>query len=353
MDRIAQRVSSTESPRATEPGALVHAGLPCAAGAVVGHAAGKVILLGEHAVVYGVPALAGALPGGVTIERAPGTGLVRIPAWALELDLTAASSEALSVGRALRAILARLGMSSPRRDLDLIVHFGLPTGAGLGSSAALAVALGRAFSACHGVPVDETTIEAAAMDSETVIHGRPSGLDHTVAQRGGFGLFVRDAGLTPVRAARPIPIVIGHTGRDRDTKGRVARVAELVDERPSEIRPCIDRIGGLVQDAARAVEGGDLAALGAAMRENQQELRTLEVSCPEIEHMIELAEKAGALACKLTGGGGGGCVIALAPGREREVAASWAAAGLRSFVTEVGGGKDVGSGAPGSSEVRS
>jgi mevalonate kinase len=291
--------------------------------------------------VYGVPALAGALTGGVTIEDAPGAGMVRIPAWALELDLASAASDSITIGRALRAIAARLGITALRRDRDLIVHFGVPTGAGLGSSAALAVALGRAFVASTGVDADEAAIEAAAMDSETVIHGRPSGLDHTVSARGGFGLFVRGdssrgGGLTPVRAARPIPLVIGHTGRDRDTKARVARVAELVTERPADMRPCIERIGALVTEAAHAVERGDLTALGAAMRENQRELRTLEVSCPEIERMVTLAEDAGALACKLTGGGGGGCVIALAPGREQAVAATWAAAGLRSFITDVG-----------------
>jgi hydroxymethylglutaryl-CoA reductase len=213
---------------------------------------------------------------------------------------------------------------------------GLPPGSGLGSSAALAVAVARALARTTGVGADAATVEAAAMDSETVIHGRPSGLDHTVAQRGGFGLFVRGEGLRPVRAARPVPLVIGHTGKERDTKGRVARVAELVTERPSDIRPCIDRIGALSVHAARAVERGDFDELGAAMRANQRELRALEVSCPEIEQMIELAEGAGALACKLTGGGGGGCVIALAPGREHKVAAAWAGAGLRSFLTEVG-----------------
>jgi mevalonate kinase len=313
---------------------LVH---NAAHGASVGQACGKVILLGEHAVVYGVPALAGALPGGVTVEERRGTGRVCIPAWALELDLDDAVVGQLAIGRALRALVARLGAGGVRRDLDLVVHFGLPTGAGLGSSAALAVAVARAIAATNACAVDAATVEAAAMASETEIHGRPSGLDHTVAQRGGFGLFVRGQGLAPIRAARPVPIVIGHTGKERDTKGRVARVAELLAEQPDAIQPCIDRIGALAERGARAVEAGDLAALGEAMRQNQEALRALEVSCAEIEHMVGLAEGAGALACKLTGGGGGGCVIALAPGRERDVAAVWAEAGLRSFITEVGG----------------
>ena len=316
---------------------LMQAGPLCGEQSVAGRAAGKVILLGEHAVVYGVPALAGALSGGVTVEKTPGTGLVRIPSWAVELDLTAITSDTITVGRALRAIVEIVGITTPRRDLDLVVHFGLPTGSGLGSSAALAVAMARALCSTHGITASDALIEAAAMASETVIHGRPSGLDHTVSQRGGFGLFVREQGLTTVRAAKPIPLVIGHTGKERDTKGRVSRVAELLQARPSEVRPLIDRIGELALHGARAVERGQLTALAAAMKENQAILRQLEVSCREIEIMVELALSAGASACKLTGGGGGGCVIALAPGRERDVAAAWAAAGLRSFVTEVGG----------------
>ncbi len=318
---------------------LVHSGPLCVEAAVAGRAHGKVILLGEHAVVYGAPALAGALTGGVTVEQAAGTGRVRIPAWAVEIDLAAHGNDLtndMTIARALRAIVQHLGIRSLRRDVDLIVHFGLPTGSGLGSSAALAVAIARALGNVHGVTLSDEAVEGAAMASETVIHGRPSGLDHTVSQRGGFGLFVRERGLTPVHAPRAVPLVIGHTGKERDTKNRVARVAEMLGESPAKVRPLIDRIGELSLTGARAVERGDLATLAAAMEENQIMLRQLEVSCPEIEAMVDLARGAGALACKLTGGGGGGCVIALAPGRERNVAAAWAGAGLRSFVTEVG-----------------
>src|SRR5262249_51712225 len=101
---------------------LLHDGPDCAPSAVAGPACGKVILLGEHAVVYGVPALAGALPGGVTVEQTAGRGLVRIPAWALELDL-ASTVELPTIGRALHAIVERLGLANKlRRDVDLVVH---------------------------------------------------------------------------------------------------------------------------------------------------------------------------------------------------------------------------------------
>jgi mevalonate kinase len=308
---------------------------------------GKVILLGEHAVVYGVSALAGALSDGVTVDTAPGRGLLRVPAWNLEVEPARpspspggamkgdASASEPAVARAYRALRERLGagIDSP---VDFTVRFAVPTGAGLGSSAAMAVALARAVDSVHGLRASAADIAEAAMASEVVVHGKPSGLDNTVAQQGGFGIFTRARGLEPVRAAQPIKLVIGHTGRERDTKGRVARVAELVSERGDEVRARFAAIESLVQRGRAAVERGAHGELGEAMNENQRHLESLEVSCPEIERLCRIALDAGAVGAKLTGGGGGGCVIALAPGREEEIRAAWARAGFSSFVTSVG-----------------
>jgi mevalonate kinase len=111
---------------------------------------------------------------------------------------------------------------------DFVARFAIPTGAGLGSSAALSVALVRAIDQAVGLGLTEAHIDAAAFAAERVFHGSPSGLDHTVAQRGGFGLYRRGQGLSPLGDTPPLRLCIGHTGRARDTKGRVARVAELV-----------------------------------------------------------------------------------------------------------------------------
>lgn len=277
-------------------------------------AAGKVILLGEHSVVYGHPALAGALANGVTVEKSDGSGRLRIPQWNVVVD--DATDTALAT--AYRAIRERAG--NPPFDLTLTFH--LPTGAGLGSSAAMAVAVGRALG------LDGAALADAAMASETVIHGKPSGLDHTVSIAGGFGVFTRASGLRPLAAA-PLTLVIGHTGRARDTKGRVARVAQLVDERGDEVRARFAAIEKLVARGADAVARGSYGELGAAMSENQRHLEALEVSCPEIERMCAIARDAGAFGAKLTGGGGGGCVIAV--GNDAAVAAAWRRAGFETF----------------------
>lgn len=325
-------------------------------------ACGKVILLGEHAVVYGVPALCGALRGGAEVHLVPGRGALRVPAWgavtptAAELLVEPGAPERSSsspvhlsaagaasdqpLAQAFRAILqsalADRAEPAPKLAVDFEVRFSIPTGAGLGSSAALAVALVRALDVALGLGLSAESVDAAAFAAEKVFHGSPSGLDHTVAQRGGFGLFRRGQGLVPLTGTPALRLLIGHTGRARDTKGRVQRVAELYQSDREGTAARFARIAGLIDEAVAALRGGDLAALGRAMSQNQAELRHLDVSCPEIDTLCELALEAGALGAKLTGGGGGGCVLALCGEREADVAAAWQQRGFTCFPVTIG-----------------
>jgi hydroxymethylglutaryl-CoA reductase len=279
-----------------------------------------------------------------------------VPAWQA---VTATAAELLamplatapplsSLELAYRAILVSLATARPQQlaagavhfDDDFVVRFAIPTGAGLGSSAALAVAVVRAIDLSLGLALRPVEVDAAAFAAEQVFHGQPSGLDHTVAQQGGFGLFRRGHGLLGLSdlPALRLTLCVGHTGRARDTKGRVARVAELYASEPQQVGARFTQIGQLVAAAVQALRDGQLGSLGALMDRNQQELAALEVSCPEIEDMCGRARRAGALGAKLTGGGGGGCVIALAPGAEAAVRAAWEHAGYSSFLVQIGNG---------------
>ncbi len=307
---------------------------------------GKVILFGEHAVVYGRPALAGGIDAGVRLEDLrprPAGARLRVPDWGLEAD-------ADSPG-ALGAALARLAELLPGPGFDVSLRASLPLGAGLGGSAALSVALVRAAAVARGADWPAARVRELAHELERVFHGTPSGLDDMVATHGGLCLFRRDglatgtpAGAEPLspQAARlpwALPaLVVGQTGVPRATRDMVASVRRRWEAGRAATERQFERIEGCLRRGLEALRVRDLAALGAAMLENQACLGELGVSIPEIERMVSLALEAGALGAKLTGAGGGGGVIALAPGREAEVAAAWRAAGFAAFVTAVGGG---------------
>lgn len=286
---------------------------------------GKIILLGEHAVVHGEPALAAGLAAGVTAHASPGGGRLRVAPWGLD----ATAGDGTQAGDALARLLDHMGT----RALDFEATAAIPSRAGLGSSAALAVALARAAAA--RLAAAETRALRAADEAERVFHLDPSGVDVAAASSGRVGVFRRAEGWRPIAAPR-LRVCIGLTGRPRDTAALVAQVARHLEARPAE-RARLARLGDLARDGATALARGDAAALGPLLAAAQTELAALGVSSAEIDALIELAAKAGAAGAKLTGAGGGGAVIALAPGREDAVLAAWRAAGFQALDTEIGG----------------
>jgi mevalonate kinase len=277
-----------------------------------GQASGKVILLGEHAVVYGEPAIASALGKGCEVEITPARG--DVPHLLLDTRILRVDDADHAVCRAVRVALDAAGLD--RSKLDVAIRFDLPVGAGLGSSAALAVALVRAaFSS-----VDEATLVHVSHEIEKVFHGNPSGLDAKLAISGSLGVYTKADGLAPLVPKTPLKLVIADTGVPRSTQTQVENVGKRREKFGKPIERIIEAIGELVRQGAQAITSGDLARLGELMDVNQGLLSALSVSSPEIEALVGAARRAGALGAKLTGAGGGGCIIALAPGKEDEVA---------------------------------
>lgn len=280
----------------------------------MGRGRGKVILLGEHSVVYGKPALAAGLATGVSTsaEAAPAFILECQP-WDVRVEPT--SDEQL--GRAFAAVLAGYESPTPvhvRADVEL------PGGAGLGCSAALGVAVVDALDGFYGVERSAEQRADYSLAWERVFHGNPSGVDNTMAACGGIAVFTKGEPLERVRPRRPLPLVIAHSGESSSTKEVVDHVRRQHDKDPKRIGEVFDAIEALVRNAKLAVEAGDLKGLGQLMDMNQAMLSALMISTEKLETLCRNARKAGALGAKLTGAGGGGCMIALAPSIEEATA---------------------------------
>lgn len=290
---------------------------------------GKVILVGEHAVVHGHPALAAAIDRQVKVwfeGRPSGPISLAVPHWNLSVSVGDEHPLAEALG-----ILAR-EVGAEHLSVSLHALAELPPAAGLGSSAATMVAVTRALAAAAGRRLEAERLEEIASAGERCFHGNPSGIDVALAARGGMGLFRRGAGLQPVVPAAPLELAVGLSGEPRRTGDMVARVTAALTARPDESGRQLEELGEAAGDAAAALEAGDVDRVGRRMARAQEILAGLGLSTRGIDTMIDAALREGALAAKLTGAGGGGAVIALArPGKTDEVVSVWRALGRNAF----------------------
>jgi len=289
-------------------------------------AGGKVILLGEHAVVYGVPALAAGIARGASVEATPSS-----EAHLVLGERRIAPGDDSDLGRALAALLAELGAP----PLSLTLTLDLPAGCGLGASAAMGVALARAAAALSAEPRSESDVLSAAMAWERVFHGNPSGIDAAASASGGCIQFTRGAGIERVALARPLELVLAVAGPPASTRQMVESVARIKERRPEMFQKTLNGILSLVKNARLCLEAGDLPGLGQLMNLNQMLLSGLHVSTEAIERACQVARDAGALGAKLTGAGGGGCIVALADLDPEPVLGALRGAGFECFATQV------------------
>ena len=283
---------------------------------------GKIIVLGEHAVVYGHMALAGAMDTKVHCSATPSpeTSLL-VPAWGID----AKESDNDLLGQALRAL-----RSAAQVDPALLqVETTLPAAAGLGSSAALSLAIAMALRP-DASSKEHREIAAAG---EACFHSAPSGIDVALCQHGGIATYVKNGGLTEMDVP-PLSLVVGLSGLPRSTATQVAGVARRMKD-PLTVA-AIAKIGDIAIDGSEALRHGDLPALGTYMNQCHDALSDLGVSIDALDTMVAAAREAGALGAKLTGAGGGGAMIALAPGNEPHVQSALEALGYQAFTTRLG-----------------
>jgi len=306
-------------------------------------APGKIILFGEHAVVYGRPAIAAPVTqvrAEAIVEDGEWAG-IRLHAPDLGRDYWL--SEALEDDPYARAVLlvAETTRLDPLPNLSITVRSNIPIASGLGSGAAMAAAVIRALTRHLGY-LNQTTdeqVSALTYQVEKLLHGTPSGIDNTVVAYERPVFFVRQQPnnrIETLSVKGPLRLLVADTGVVSITKDVVGDVRRQWQAEPRRFEQLFDHCGRVAQVARRALENGDVGRLGQLMVENQNYLREMTVSSPELERLIGTAMATGAIGAKLSGAGRGGNMIALVEEEvEAAVRAALVSAGATNVLTSV------------------
>lgn len=300
---------------APAPDAVARSGTPAAgiddgAPPAVGRASAKTILFGEHAVVYGHPAI--ALPVraiGVTASarRSSAPSTLRSSLYHGRLD--AAPARLAPTVAAVEAALEAAGCAGAGVAVD--VRSEIPAERGLGSSAAVAAAIVRAVGGAFGSHPDPDELHALIQIAERAAHGRPSGLDARSVVATGPVWFA-GGNATALAVGGRMSFVLADSGVAGRTREAVGGVRRLRESRPQQVDAILERLGGLSALGRDALAAADAERVGAGMSEAHRLLGELGVGEPALDHLVAAAARGGALGAKLTGGGRGGCVVAVA-----------------------------------------
>jgi mevalonate kinase len=281
-------------------------------------APGKIILFGEHAVVYGRPAIAAPVTqvrATATVEDNPDPGVIlRAPDLGRDYDLQEAD-ETDPFARAVHIVIASAGFFR-MPDLIVTIRSTIPIASGLGSGAAMASAVIRALAHHFSIEFLATNewVSDMTYQVETLLHGTPSGIDNTVVSYEQPVYFLRQQPVNLIETftvARPLNLLIADTGIASSTKAVVGDVRRQWQADKSRFENLFDNCGRIAEAARQAIEAGQIETLGKLMVENHAYLREMTVSSPELDTLVAAAETAGALGAKLSGAGRGGNVIAL------------------------------------------
>jgi mevalonate kinase len=302
-------------------------------------APGKIILFGEHAVVYGQPAL--AVPVfqvhvEVRIEDGSEAGiLIDAPEIALHAQFSSLPSTN-PLHTTIEYVLKLYGILIPPA-LTIQITSTIPVASGLGSGAAVSVAVIRALAAHLGHAITAEQVNHLAYQVEKIHHGTPSGIDNTAITYAKPVYFVRGQPIETLQVNTPFTLVIADTGISAPTKESVQDVRKLWDIDSVRWERVFKRVGEIAEKARQAIENGTWQEMGNLMDANHALLQEMTVSSPELDRLIVAAKASGAQGAKLSGGGRGGNMIALVqPEIAGEVASALLSAGAhRTIITTI------------------
>ncbi|MBA3044246.1 MAG: mevalonate kinase [Candidatus Thermoplasmatota archaeon] len=275
---------------------------------------GKVILFNEHFVVYNVPAIASAIGMKTSVSIEPAEKLILIDD---RKETPGYKKEKLEQQKeSLKRIMDAADIEN--RDIKIALGGDLIASSGIGASAASCVAIARALSEYFNLDFSDNRINDLAYEGEKGYHGTPSGIDNTVATYGGLVWFKKSKPniIERLNIQSHVEIVITNTGIVADTSRVVAGVRERKNRNPEKYKRIFNNAEKLVYDAREALKKFDLKKVGELMNKNHKLLQEIGVSCKELDFLVDLARDNGAYGAKLTGGGAGGNMVALTPGKE-------------------------------------
>jgi mevalonate kinase len=302
---------------------------------------GKVILFGEHFVVHGVPGVVSAIDSATdaTVTKAENGLTIKDER---KGSKGYAEEKRLQQIESIERMLKFMGLN-PKMPLNIWLGGSLPGFSGLGASAASSVAIARAISEELSLNLSNEKINQIAYEAEKAYAGNPSGIDNTAATYGGLLWFKKNPAGGPdnvehLKIRAPIEIIIASTGKVANTKVMVEGVAERKRGNPAKYDPLFKQAEVLSQAGRLALEKFDLKRLGDLMNQNHTLLQEIGVSSKELDMLVDLARQQGAFGAKLTGGGGGGCMTALTPGKELQtkVASAIERSGFEVLRTKIG-----------------
>jgi mevalonate kinase len=300
---------------------------------------GKTILFGEMFAVFGVPVIASA----VSMTAEADVTQTASGGWDIRDDRREAKGykeekKAMQL-ESLERIFAHLRLRPDH--LRIALGGDLPAMSGIGATGASSVAIVRALSREFDLRLTDDQVNAGAYEAEIAYHGpTTSGIDNMISTYGGIICLTRGEPnvVQKMKWKAPVEVVIGDTGIIANTKAMLAGIADRKKNSPERYARILRDARQIAEEAVTGMERLDLAAIGCLMNRNQSLLDEAGISCPELDLLIGACREAGALGAKLTGSGGGGCMLALTPGKalQDKVAAAIESRGFQAYRTRLG-----------------
>lgn len=302
---------------------------------------GKLILFGEHFVVYGLPGIASSIGLYTRCQIHQNKDAIKVRDRLTNKNIVLGENKQEILDQTMQIILKETGLEGEKFRLE--IDGDIPVFGGLGSSAALIVSIIRELNEHYKLKLNNEQVNEIAFKAEHVFHGNPSGIDNTASTYKSLLWFEKNLSggknkIELLKLKKPLLVVIGNTKIIHDTGEAVAEVKKRKENDPKKFDRIFTGAKNLVFEARTALEKGDLEKTAKLINENQKLLQEIGVSSPELDLLCKTALENGAIGAKLTGAGMGGCMFALCTSKktQEKVAQAIKKKGFDSYITSVG-----------------